>query len=314
MGGADRRRRPRSGPSRAEAGMRVPHPRARHRRAAAGPPAGRRDALAPDRYRPARRRDGGDVRPRDGRTDSRSSRLPKPVSFACSTGRAARPDEIVAVVPPDLVECTVEKVAVNAVLAGCRPVLPARRAGRCRGGMHRRVQRPRPPGDHVLLRPGGGRGRAHRPQHRDEQRHQRPRARATGRTAPSAAPCSSSSGTSAAVVRARSTGRRSATPESSSFCFAEEEEGAPWESLAASRGVAARPVGRDAVRRRGCARRRRPALRGIRNRWPGRSPARCERWRIRSCRSVSTPCWSCRPSTAGSSPKPAGTGPGCSRS
>jgi hypothetical protein len=28
---------------------------------------------------------------------------------------------VVAVVPPDLVECTVEKVAINAVLAGCRP-------------------------------------------------------------------------------------------------------------------------------------------------------------------------------------------------
>ena len=35
------------------------------------------------------------------------------------TTRAA--DEIVAVVPPDLVECTVEKVAINAVLAGCAP-------------------------------------------------------------------------------------------------------------------------------------------------------------------------------------------------
>ena len=30
-------------------------------------------------------------------------------------------DEVVAVVPPDLVECTVEKVAVNAVMAGCKP-------------------------------------------------------------------------------------------------------------------------------------------------------------------------------------------------
>ena len=30
-------------------------------------------------------------------------------------------DEVVAVVPPDLVECTVEKVAVNAVMAGCLP-------------------------------------------------------------------------------------------------------------------------------------------------------------------------------------------------
>ncbi|MQA85575.1 MAG: thioredoxin [Streptosporangiales bacterium] len=36
-------------------------------------------------------------------------------------GTTRAPDEVVAVVPPDLVECTVEKVAVNAVLAGCRP-------------------------------------------------------------------------------------------------------------------------------------------------------------------------------------------------
>ena len=36
-------------------------------------------------------------------------------------GTDRAPDEIVAVVPPDLVECTVEKVAVNAVMAGCRP-------------------------------------------------------------------------------------------------------------------------------------------------------------------------------------------------
>jgi hypothetical protein len=35
------------------------------------------------------------------------------------TTRAA--DEVVAVVPPDLVDCTVEKVATNAVLAGCKP-------------------------------------------------------------------------------------------------------------------------------------------------------------------------------------------------
>ncbi len=30
-------------------------------------------------------------------------------------------DDIVAVVAPDLVEVTVEKVAINAVMAGCRP-------------------------------------------------------------------------------------------------------------------------------------------------------------------------------------------------
>lgn len=36
-------------------------------------------------------------------------------------GTTRVPGDIVATVPPDLVECTVEKVAVNAVLAGCKP-------------------------------------------------------------------------------------------------------------------------------------------------------------------------------------------------
>jgi hypothetical protein len=37
------------------------------------------------------------------------------------TGTTRAPDDIVAVVPPDLVEITVEKVAINAVMAGCKP-------------------------------------------------------------------------------------------------------------------------------------------------------------------------------------------------
>ena len=37
------------------------------------------------------------------------------------SGTDRDPLEVVATVPPDLVPCTVEKVAVNAVLAGCRP-------------------------------------------------------------------------------------------------------------------------------------------------------------------------------------------------
>ncbi len=36
-------------------------------------------------------------------------------------GTTRSPGDVVAVVPPALVECTVEKVAVNAVMAGCRP-------------------------------------------------------------------------------------------------------------------------------------------------------------------------------------------------
>ncbi len=41
--------------------------------------------------------------------------------LAMLAGTTRAPDEIVATVPPDLVPCTVEKVAINAVLAGCRP-------------------------------------------------------------------------------------------------------------------------------------------------------------------------------------------------
>ena len=37
------------------------------------------------------------------------------------TGTGRSPDEIVGVVPPDLVPCTIEKIAINAVLAGCKP-------------------------------------------------------------------------------------------------------------------------------------------------------------------------------------------------
>ncbi|MDH3734574.1 MAG: thioredoxin family protein [Gemmatimonadota bacterium] len=36
-------------------------------------------------------------------------------------GTPRAPDEAVGRIPPDLAECTVEKVAINAVLAGCRP-------------------------------------------------------------------------------------------------------------------------------------------------------------------------------------------------
>lgn len=36
-------------------------------------------------------------------------------------GTTRDPNEVVAVVPPDLVECTVEKIAINAVMAGCEP-------------------------------------------------------------------------------------------------------------------------------------------------------------------------------------------------
>ena len=41
--------------------------------------------------------------------------------LAMLEGTSRSPEEIVAVVPPDLVPCSVEKVAINAVMAGCKP-------------------------------------------------------------------------------------------------------------------------------------------------------------------------------------------------
>jgi hypothetical protein len=41
--------------------------------------------------------------------------------LAMLEGTTRDPQEIVAVVPPDLVACSVEKVAINAVMAGCKP-------------------------------------------------------------------------------------------------------------------------------------------------------------------------------------------------
>ena len=38
-------------------------------------------------------------------------------------GTTRRPDEVLGLVPPDLAPCTVEKVAINAVMAGCKPEL-----------------------------------------------------------------------------------------------------------------------------------------------------------------------------------------------
>jgi hypothetical protein len=41
--------------------------------------------------------------------------------LAMLEGTRRAPDEVVASVPPDLAPCTVEKVAINAVMAGCKP-------------------------------------------------------------------------------------------------------------------------------------------------------------------------------------------------
>ena len=37
------------------------------------------------------------------------------------SGTRRKPDEIIGLIPPNLAECTIEKVAINGVMAGCRP-------------------------------------------------------------------------------------------------------------------------------------------------------------------------------------------------
>ena len=57
-----------------------------------------------------------------GFTDGLPVVPPTPERVARMLGGTTRdPHEIIATIPPDLVECTIEKVAINAVLAGCKP-------------------------------------------------------------------------------------------------------------------------------------------------------------------------------------------------
>ena len=56
-------------------------------------------------------------------------------------GTSRDPQEVIGLVPPALAAATVEKIAINAVMAGCKPGIPAGRAGRGRGGARRSALR-----------------------------------------------------------------------------------------------------------------------------------------------------------------------------
>ncbi len=146
------------------------------------------------------------------------------------------PDDLVALVPPDLVECTVEKVAINAVMAGCRPeylpvVLTAVEAA-CTDefNMHGLLCTTWFAGPVLVVNGpvagrigmnGGGNALG-----------QGNRANATiGRALQ-------------LIIRNVGGGRPGeidqatmGNPGKYTFCFAENEEDSPWESLAAERGV-----------------------------------------------------------------------------
>lgn len=159
------------------------------------------------------------------------------------TGTSRAPDDVVAVVPPDLVECTVEKVAVNAVLAGCKPehlpVVLAAVAAACSEefNAHGLLATTMPVGP-VLIVNGPIRHRIGMNSGVNALGQGNRANLAIGRALQ-------------LVIRNVGGGRPGevdrathGNPGKVSFCFAEDEEGSPFEPLSVSRGIAA---GADAV-------------------------------------------------------------------
>ncbi len=152
------------------------------------------------------------------------------------TGTSRSPDELVAVVPPDLAPCTVEKVAVNAVLAGCLPehlpVVLAAVAGACGDAfnMHGLLATTYPAGPVLVVngpvaaRVGMNSG--------GNALGQGNRANATIGRALQLVVRNVGGGRPGEVDRAAL-----GNPGKYSFCFAEAEAGSPFTPLAASRGV-----------------------------------------------------------------------------
>jgi hypothetical protein len=152
-------------------------------------------------------------------------------------GTTRAPDEVVAVVPPDLVECTVEKVAINAVMAGAKPeylpVILAALEAACTDefNIHGVLATTMPVGPVIIV--NGPIRSAIGMNSGGNVLGQGNRANlAIGRALQ-------------LVIRNVGGGRpggvdRAAhgNPGKLSFCFAEDEEGSPWESLAVERGFA----------------------------------------------------------------------------
>lgn len=158
-------------------------------------------------------------------------------------GTSRKPDDVVAVVPPDLVEVTVEKVAINAVMAGCRPeylpvVLAALEAA-CTDefNMHGVLATTMPVGPVVVV--NGPIRRAIGMNSGVNVLGQGNRAGLTIGRALQLVIRNVGGGKPGEVDRATH-----GSPGKLSFCFAEDEEGSPWEPLSVERGL---PPGASAV-------------------------------------------------------------------
>jgi len=158
-------------------------------------------------------------------------------------GTSRSPGEVVAVVPPDLVECTVEKVAVNAVMAGCRPeylpvVLTAVEAA-CTSefNAHGLLATTWFSGPMVVV--NGPIARSIGMNSGVNALGQGNRANATIGRALQLVIRNVGGGKPGGVDRATL-----GQPGKYSFCFAEDEESSPWEPLSVERGM---PEGSSAV-------------------------------------------------------------------
>jgi len=152
-------------------------------------------------------------------------------------GTTRSPDEVVAIVPPDLVDVTVEKVAINAVMAGCKPeylpwVIAAVEAV-CNDvfNIHGVLATTMPVGP-VIVANGPG-TRAIGMNSGMNAFGQGNRANLTIGRAVQLVVRNIGGGRPGEVDRATH-----GNPGKISFCFAEDEVGSPWTSLAVSRGVA----------------------------------------------------------------------------
>ena len=156
--------------------------------------------------------------------------------LAMLEGTRRRPDEIVGVVPPNLVECSVEKVAVNAVLAGCKPeylpvVLAALEAACSEPfNMHGLLATTMPAGPVLVVN-----GPIRRTIGMNSGRNvfgQGNRANLAIGRALQLVVRNVGGGRPGEVDRATH-----GNPGKLSFCFAEDEEGSPWEPLSVDLGA-----------------------------------------------------------------------------
>jgi hypothetical protein len=155
--------------------------------------------------------------------------------LAMLKGTTRRPDEVVGKIPPDYADCTVEKAAINAVLAGCRPeyfpvVLAAIEAALAPDfGLHGVLCTTNFIGPVLLV--NGPIARAIGMNSRVNALGQGNRANATIGRALQLVVRNIGGGRPGEIDRATL-----GNPGKYTFCFAEDEEGSEWESYAVEKG------------------------------------------------------------------------------